>query len=299
MISNITPRALRLTIRMGKYINKRNVFFLILTAVAVGMGYTPLRDLLFSTDHGEYYSHIVLIPLVSGYLVYLKRKELILEARYGHGSGIILMTVGIALYFHGITLETQLDLDEYSSLMILSVLVFWIGGFILIFGTRVFRIAIFPLLFLAFMIPIPSMLMDKIIHFLLAGSNEVTYRIFELTGIPVSREGFVFHLPGISVEIAKQCSGIRSSLALLITVSLAAHFFLKSGWRKAILILSIVPIAILKNGIRIVTLSILAVYVDEKFITQGFLHRSGGFVFFLPALALLGLILWGLRKSER
>jgi exosortase len=100
------------------------------------------------------------------------------------------------------------------------------------------------------------------------------------------------------MEIAKQCSGIRSSLALFITGILAAHFFLKSSWKKAIFILSIIPIAILKNGIRIVTLSLLAIYVDERFLTQGFLHKSGGFIFFAPALTLLGLLLWGLRKSE-
>ena len=64
------------------------------------------------------------------------------------------------------------------------------------------------------------------------------------------------------------------------------------------MICSILPIAILKNGIRIVTLSALAIYVDEKFITQSFLHKSGGFVFFLPALGILGLILWGLRRTE-
>jgi exosortase/archaeosortase family protein len=55
---------------------------------------------------------------------------------------------------------------------------------------------------------------------------------------------------------------------------------------------------VLKNGIRIVTLSSLAVYVDERFITQSFLHRSGGFLFYIPALFLLGIVLWWLRKTE-
>ena len=102
----------------------------------------------------------------------------------------------------------------------------------------------------------------------------------------------------MSIQVAKECSGIRSSLGLFITGILAGHLFLRTGWKKFILILFIYPITVLKNGIRIVTLSSLAVYVDERFITQSFLHRSGGFLFYIPALFLLGIVLWWLRKTE-
>jgi exosortase len=183
--------------------------------------------------------------------------------------------------------------------MTFSVILFWIGAFILFFGTQAFRMGIFPLLFLIFMIPIPSVLMEKIISALLAGSTAATRLLFSLTGIPFLQEGSVFHLPGMSIEVAKQCSGIRSSLGLFITVILAGHLFLRTGWKKFILVLFVFPITVLKNGIRIVTLSSLAVYIDEKFITQSFLHRSGGFVFYIPALFLLGIVVWWLRKSEQ
>ena len=131
-----------------------------------------------------------------------------------------------------------------------------------------------------------------------AGSTEVTDILFALTGLPAFRTGFVFQLPGITIEVAKECSGIRSSLGLFITVVLAAHFFLKTNWTKGVLILSILPITILKNGIRILTLTLLAIYVDEGFLTGGFLHKSGGFLFFLPALGLIGILLYFLRKTE-
>jgi exosortase/archaeosortase family protein len=105
-------------------------------------------------------------------------------------------------------------------------------------------------------------------------------------------------LLGMSIQVAKECSGICSSLGLFITGILAGHLFLRTGWKKFVLVLCVFPITVLKNGIRIVTLSSLAIYVDEKFITQSFLHKSGGFIFYIPALFLLGLILWWLRKSE-
>jgi exosortase len=140
--------------------------------------------------------------------------------------------------------------------------------------------------------------MEKTISVLLAGSTAATRMLFDFTGIPFLQEGSVFHLPGMSIQVAKECSGIRSSLGLFITGILAGHLFLKTGWKKFVLVLFVFPITVLKNGIRIVTLSSLAIYVDEKFITQSFLHKSGGFIFYIPALFLLGMILWWLRKTE-
>jgi exosortase/archaeosortase family protein len=97
--------------------------------------------------------------------------------------------------------------------------------------------------------------------------------------------------------VAKQCSGIRSSLALLITVLILGHFVFRSAWRKALLVTSIVPILILKNGVRIVAVALLSIYVNRRFL-HGWLHTSGGIVFYLLGLALLIPIIAALRKTE-
>jgi exosortase len=280
------------------HINTRNVLFFALTILAVWMVYPPLNNLLTSTSHREYYSHILLIPLVSGFFLYTGRKTIFANLKYSYVVGIALLIIGVSLYAFGWGEGNQLSQNDYSSVLTFSVILFWIGAFILFFGTQAFRMAIFPLLFLVFMIPIPSILMEKIISLLVSGSVQATHMLFNFIRIPFLQEGAVFHLPGMSIEVAKECSGIRSSIGLFITAILAAHLFLESGWKKAVLVLFVFPITILKNGIRIVTLSALAIYVDEKFITQGFLHRSGGFIFYIPALLLLGLILWWLRKTE-
>jgi exosortase/archaeosortase family protein len=112
------------------------------------------------------------------------------------------------------------------------------------------------------------------------------------------REGFVFHLPGQSVEVAKQCSGIRSSMALLITSVLAGHLFLRTWWKKVILAIVIIPITMFKNGIRVVSLTLLGTYVDSRILTNSLLHTDGGILFFLLALVLLAPVLYFLRKSE-
>jgi len=116
--------------------------------------------------------------------------------------------------------------------------------------------------------------------------------------VPVVRTGLVFALPGITIEVAQECSGIRSSMALIITSLFAGHVLLRSVWRKAILMVATLPLLFIKNGIRIVTLSLLTVYVDPSFLA-GRLHRQGGIVFLLLTIAMLLPVLWWLRKSER
>jgi exosortase/archaeosortase family protein len=78
---------------------------------------------------------------------------------------------------------------------------------------------------------------------------------------------------------------------------LSGHFFLKSTGSKILLLLAALPLLIVKNGLRIVTLSVLAIYVDPGFLT-GELHRQGGVVFFLIALGILGLVLRLLQNVE-
>jgi exosortase len=142
------------------------------------------------------------------------------------------------------------------------------------------------------------MIMDNVITLLQVGSTEFTNLLFMATGAPFVREGFVFHLPNVSVEVARQCSGIRSSMAIFIVAVLAGYMFLKSTWKIIFLVICAVLIAMLKNGIRIITLSLLGNYVDPR-ILQSSLHREGGIPFFIVALVLLAPVLFFLMRSEK
>jgi exosortase len=148
------------------------------------------------------------------------------------------------------------------------------------------------------MVPIPDFVLNQAIFWLQSGSAEVSHAFFELMGVPVLRNGFIFSLPGVNIEVAKECSGIRSSLALFITSLLAGHLFLRSTWTKVVLALITLPLLVIKNGIRIVTVTLFSIYVDPGFLT-GSLHQQGGILFFLVALAFLTPVLRLLQTSER
>jgi exosortase len=282
---------------IAKQMMGRNAPFLLFVGFSIMLFYSPMRLLVESSLGNELYSHIILIPFVSIYLIYNGRREIFRENGASIIPGSILIAAGVGLYLVGKGIGTELDQNDFLSVMTFAAVLCWIGGFILCYGLESSRLALFPLLFLLFMVPVPGFLMDRIILLLQICSTEVSYTIFKLTGVPIFREGFLFFLPGVTVEVAKQCGGIRSSLVLFIVSILAGHLFLTSRKRKLILSLCVFPITIVKNAIRIVTLTLLAVYVDPR-ILDSTLHRRGGIPFFIVALSLLGVVLWFLRRSE-
>ncbi|HEY7617725.1 MAG TPA: exosortase/archaeosortase family protein, partial [Terriglobales bacterium] len=178
-----------------------------------------------------------------------------------------------------------------------AIVLAWAAGFVLFYGVRCARAALFPWAMLLLAIPLPPSLVEVAEIGLQRGSAEVTYQIFQLTGTPVFREGLIFSLPGFAIEVAQQCSGIRSAISLLITSLTLGHLFLRSGWSKAWCVLLTIPIAIVKNAVRIATLALLGMYVSQDYL-HGSLHHRGGPVFSLLSLALLLASLWVLRKRE-
>ena len=285
------------TEKIKELLNTRNILFLLFSAAALIIAYTPIRA-LYSSDKSEYYSHIALIPLVSIYLFYIKRKEIFEKVNYSLAAGIPVLLLGIMMFLGGILLGAGLDKNNYASLIMFSIFIFINGAFILLYGVQAYRRALFPLLFLIFTVPVPTAIMDSIITFLQVGSTELSNLLFMASGVPFVRDGFVFQLSDISVEVARQCSGIRSSMAIFIVSVLAGHMFLKSLWKQIFLVICAVLIAMFKNSIRILTLSLLGNYVDPVILTSS-LHREGGTPFFILALLLLAPILFLLRRSEK
>lgn len=277
---------------------RRNRMFLLFAATVFILFSLPLYTLIRFALGDDTFSYIPLIPLVSAYFFWENRKEIFSGRDEWYPIGGALIAGAIVLYIYGASQAGRLSENTYLTVMPLSLVACWAGGVGLFFGPEAWRAGAFPLVFLLFMIPIPGMILDPIVSVLQRGSAEVSYGFFRMIGVPVYREGFLFNLPGMTIEVAKQCSGIRSSLSLLLISIITAHLFLKRGWSKGILCLSVVPITIFKNGVRIVSLSLLAAYVDRG-ILESELHRSGGILIFVIALLLLGGVLWLVKKAER
>lgn len=278
----------------------RDGCFLFLVTTCIVWYWRPLA-LVFTgslyDEHSDHYSHISLIPFLCLYLLHLRRTAIFARVEWSPFLGSMLMAVGGT-----VSLGTKDPISETldsCSLAILSFVMMCWGAFLFCYGIPALRAAFFGLSLMAFMVPFPSVVFDAIVDFLQRSSAEATEVLFSALGVPVFREGFVFSLSDFTVYVAEECSGIRSALALFITSLAAGHLFLRSTWGKLGIVSIIIPLAIVKNAIRIVGLALLANYVDPGFITDSALHRNGGIVIFALALVVLFAAVWLLRKVER
>ena len=277
----------------------RNIYFTGYFLTIIALYFEPLKELAGLSLDSQLYSHFLLIPLVSLFILYKNRKSIFAEIGYSFRIGLPIAAVGLLLFWVGKNSAPNLNQNDHLSLMMFSFFSFIVGGFIIFYGNTAFQKALFPLLFLIFIVPVPTFIIEPLIHALQVGSTETSYAVFTILGIPVFRHDFIFELSGITVEVAKQCSGINSTVALLITSVLAGYLFLDTGWRKVVLVLAIFPITIFKNSLRIVTISLLASYVDPIFIENHWIHSAGGKPFFILALLVMLPVLWLLRRSEK
>lgn len=274
----------------------RNGLFLLFLLAAVAWSWQPLVSLFSLTQQQEQYSHIVLIPCLSLYVLYLERKAIFASREWSPWLGSILIGLGAVGYWFA---DAAIFAPDQLSMTILALVVMCWGIFASCFGVTLCRKILFGLLFLLFMVPLPSFLLDAIIGFLQRSSAEATGLLFSALSVPVFRQGFVFSLSNFTIYVAEECSGIRSALALIIISVVAGYFSLRSVWTKIGLVAVVIPLAIIKNALRIVGLTLLANYVDPSFITDSVLHRSGGIPLFLLSLVLLLSLAWLLRRFEK
>lgn len=268
----------------------------VLLLLALGVWLWPsLVELVSLTQQQEHYSHMVLIPWLSLYVLYLDRAPILTSREWSPWLGSLVLSIGVLVWWAGGATSSP---DRLSYTMLAFVVMCW-GLFLFCFGISCARRVSFGLWFLLFLVPIPSGLLSAIIGFLQWSSAEASALLFSFLGVPVFRQGFVFSLSTFTIHVAEECSGIRSALSLVLTSLVAGHFFLRSLWGQVGIVAIVIPLAIIKNACRIVGLALLANYVDPTYITNSVLHRSGGIPLFLLALIVLFSLVWVIRRLEK
>jgi exosortase len=272
------------------------VFGLILLA-CVGLSWKTLTVLFAYTWSSDSLNYVPLIPLVSAFFLFREREQIFSVVRPALAAGAFTILVGLGIYIMGIRNVFSWQGNQPLSLATLGIVLILLGGFLASYGIPAARAAHFSLLFLLLFIPIPDGILTWIIHFLQIRSTDLSYLLFKMTGTPVVRHGFLLTVPTVTIEVAVECSGIHSSIALFITSLLVTHFFLKTPWKIALFMFLVIPFAVIKNAVRIVTLTLLSIHVNPGFL-HGRLHHQGGFVFFLLGLLLFSPVFFALERSE-
>jgi exosortase len=275
---------------------------ILVLAVVSGSGLlnmTFFRKLAAFSLENDFASLAFFIPVLSIFLLVRERARIFQEVRSSILAGGTLCALAAGLLAYFALARIGLSEADVLSAKTMAFVLLWIGAFVFFYGLPCARRAIFPLLFLLLTIPIPKTLLASVVSLLQKGSAEMTAALFKITGTPYYRDHLSFVLPRISIEIAEECSGIRSSLALMISCLIAGHLVLRTAWRKVVFTALVLPMAMLKNAIRIFILSLLSIHIDNRWIVSSDLHRKGGIVFFVLTLSMILPVLWVLRRSER
>jgi len=276
--------------------SKRFVGWCVYLVILCGAFALPLKNFAHFAVHSDVHSYVLLIPFVVAYLIYIRWNDLSDELTSAWGPTAMLTAAGIGALWASQQF-TAIGQNDYMTLIALSFVCFVIAGSFLFLGMKWARSAMFPLFFLAFFIPLPEIVVDTLEEASKQASAEVASWLFLITGTPFLRTETMFQLPGITIMVAKECSGIRSSLVLIITSLLAANMFLRTTWRRALLVAAVIPLGLFRNAVRILVISLLCVHIGPHMI-HGAIHRRGGPFFFALSLLPLFAMLWWLRRQE-
>ena len=261
----------------------------------------PLIDLARLAFNSDLYSHIPLIPAACVYLAWIQRHQLPPPGppdRLVSGLCILMCLPLLAIYFLGGSGSLSVPhVDKVAAVSAAYVLLVGASA-AWFFGGRLTRMLAFPLSALMFMVPMPTMLVVWTETLLQHGSAVAAHGLFHLSGMPVFRDGTLFMLPGFSMEVAPECSGIRSTLALFITSTFAAYLFLRRPWSRLALTLAVIPLALARNGLRVWTIGTLCVEVGPEMI-DSFVHHKGGPIFFGLSLIPFSALLWVFVRWEK
>jgi exosortase len=237
------------------------------------------KDLVFEWLGNHELSYGFSIPMISAYFLWERRKDLIGISPAPRNIGLVFVVVGLVLFTLG-SLAAETFTTRFSLLIVMSGLVLFHLGWDL------FKKLVFPIAFLIFMIPIPSILRQQITLPMQLLASSMAALSLEALGIPVMLEGNIIDLGHTRLEVAEACSGIRSLMPILALGTMFAYFAKHKRWQRAILFLAGFPIAVFVNSMRVTATCVLANYYGAS-VAEGFFHGFSGYVFFLAAVASL------------
>ena len=228
------------------------------------------------------YAHGFLIPFFCVYVVWEKRAAILATPLRPSWAGTGLVALGLVTYITGVY-GAELFLARISGLMLL-------GGLVWTFaGLRMLRVLKFPLLVLLLAIPFPAVIFNQITFPLQLFASRLASAILPFFDVPVLREGNVIELPMMRLEVAEACSGIRSLMSLFTVAIIYGYLLEPSTFRRTLLALGSIPIAVAANVLRIVGTGLCVQYWDpEK--AMGFFHEFSGWLMFIFSLLLVYLL---------
>lgn len=252
--------------------------FSILGILLLGL-YYPALYFMVRRWNKDLYNYCYLIPFIVIYLIWQNRTKMASVPSKPSWNGLIPLAFGIVLYWVG-------DLGgEYFTLLISFWLVL-VGLCWVHLGWQKIKTIGFPLVFILTMFPLPYFLDTKLMVQLRLISSKLGVSMIQLFGLPVTRQGNVIDLGFVQLQVVEACSGLNSLISLVVLSLLLAYFYKAHFWKRGVVIISALPLAIFTNSLRIAVTAILHKYLGPE-VAQGFFHGFSGLLIFLICIPIL------------
>lgn len=258
-------------------------FILTLLAFIYHSTFLWLYERYISAD--SYYSHGFIVPFVTVFLIWLKRRQLRLTAWNYSFPGAVLILCSLSAHIISIFAQTFF-LSGFSFIFLIF------GICLFLFGKEITKNIIFPLAFLIFMIPLPLVAINAVsFPMKMFVTKSVVLILKTFMNLPITNEGFQIFFPRGSLIVENPCSGLRSLITMLALGSIFAYLSKESMPKRILLFLLAFPIAIFSNMIRVILLC-LAVFIYGNKMSEGFFHDFSGYLVFIIAFCSLWKF-WG------
>jgi exosortase len=237
------------------------------------------------------FSHGFLIPFFAAFLVWDKRNKLRSLPVQPSWTGISLVALGLFELLLGV-LGADLFLQRTSFVLLVAGIIWTLLG-------RAFLSELkFVLFVILLAIPLPTIVFNQITFPLQIEASTLASQLLQLVGVPVLRDGNIIQLPAMPLEVAEACSGIRSLMSLFTVAVIYGYFLERQTWRRAVLALSAIPIAVTANVVRIFGTGLCVQYWNpEK--ALGFFHEFSGWLMFLVSLCCLYFVHMAMQIATR
>ena len=251
--------------------------------------YYSAFTLLVTVDwEKEAYSYCWLIPSIVLFLLWLKRNELSTIPSEPSWTGLLPVGLGIVFFWLG-----ELG-GEYFTLYV-SFWLILVGLCLLHLGWKKVKTIGFALFFMLTMFPVPDFINTRIMLQLRMISSKLGVAMIQVYGLPVAREGNIIDLGFTKLQVVDACSGLHSLISLVVLCLLIVYFFKEHIWKRAVLLLSSIPLAIVTNSMRIAMTAILYKYFGAG-VAEGFFHEFSGLLIFAICIPVLLLEMKILEK---
>jgi exosortase len=276
-------------------------FFYLLPGYGPGRNQSLLEVLYDSWNTETRYEHGVMFPFIIIGLLLYKWKEIKKSLGSGEHMGLCLLILGCALFVISYRV-IQWRVGVGSLPIIISGLVWFL------WGKKAALASAFIVFYIWLSIPLPDVQQATVP--LQNISVMISQKLCTLCGVDTYAQGskiFSTDQNWKPLEVDELCSGIRSLMALIMISSAWAYLAKMSLWKKAILLLSALPLAIIGNGLRVSSIFIMAEYGNEEFARTTW-HDNSGLLLFYPISLLLmmglhtvleGGLPWTKRKLKR